>query len=226
MNKAVMASIQPYYVFLIIAKYMGWNIPQDKKVEVRKGFPKDKAWNKKVNIYCSKSKKSFNRIPKEYQPLMRPFLGKVIGEFVCDKIDEFREWQLHPYGKFAEYEQENLDNFLKATCLTFAEVCTYRENLPYYNPLYGWQISNLKIYDRPKELGEFWAYNEEWHKRFDEEDGYCCYDATNEYGECLTDCGDNASVKNCYHCWEEWSGWCHRLTRPPQSWCYVEELEE
>ena len=47
MNKAVMASIQPYYVFLIIARLMGWNIPQYKKVEVRKDFPKDKYWNKK-----------------------------------------------------------------------------------------------------------------------------------------------------------------------------------
>lgn len=86
MNKAVMASIQPYYVFLIIAHKMGWNIPQDKKVEVRKDYPKAKDWNKKVDIYCSKNKKSFNRIPKEYQPLMRPLLGKVICEFVCDYI--------------------------------------------------------------------------------------------------------------------------------------------
>ena len=78
MNKEVMVSIQSYFVFLIIAKYMEWNIPQDKKVEVRKDFPKNKCWNKKAHIYCSKSKKSFNRIPKEYQPLMRPLLGKVI----------------------------------------------------------------------------------------------------------------------------------------------------
>ena len=46
MNKEVMVSIQSYFVFLIIAKYMEWNIPQDKKVEVRKDFPKNKCWNK------------------------------------------------------------------------------------------------------------------------------------------------------------------------------------
>ncbi len=220
MNKAVMASIQPYYVFLIIARLMGWNIPQYKKVEVRKDFPKDKYWNKKVHIYCSKSKKSFNRIPKEYQPLMRPFLGKVIGEFVCDYVDECIPDYNPMIQKFFNYDFWDKRGERLEDCLTDEEKAEYAQG----KTLYGWQISDLKIYDKPKELGEFWAYNEEWHKRFDEEDGYCCYDATNEYGECLTDCGDNTSVKNCYHCWEEWSGWCHRLTRPPQSWFYVEEL--
>ena len=61
---------------------MGWNILQEKTVEVRKDFPKDKAWNKRVHIYCSKNRKSFNRIPKQYRPLMEKFLDRVIGEFV------------------------------------------------------------------------------------------------------------------------------------------------
>lgn len=60
--KAVMLSIQPYYVFLIIARLMGWNIPQDKTVEVRKDFPKDLAWNRQVHIYCSKNRKKKSNI--------------------------------------------------------------------------------------------------------------------------------------------------------------------
>ena len=84
--KSVLKSIQPYYVYLIIARLMGWDIPQEKTIEVRKDFPKDSAWNKKTLIYCSKNRKSFNRIPKEYQPLMARFLGKVIGQFVCNNI--------------------------------------------------------------------------------------------------------------------------------------------
>lgn len=208
MNKAVMISIQSYYVFLIIARLMRWDIPQYKKVEVRKDFPKDKYWNKKVHIYCSKSKKSFNRIPKEYQPLMRPFLGKVIGEFVCDKIDEFHEWQLQPYGKFAEYEQENLDNFLKATCLTFAEVCTYRENLPYYKPLYGWHISQLKIYDKPKELSEFFTIKQN--------------DFISNCDNCPHGNGFDKHSKLCDLC----LGQRRYITRPFQSWGYIAEVED
>ena len=50
MSKSVLISIQPYYVFLIIAKTMGWDIPQEKTIEVRKTVPKDKDWNKKVII--------------------------------------------------------------------------------------------------------------------------------------------------------------------------------
>ena len=73
MNKSVLISIQPYRAFLIIARIMGWNIPQDKTVEVRKDFPKDSAWNKRVHIYCSKNRKSFNRIPKQYRHLMEKF---------------------------------------------------------------------------------------------------------------------------------------------------------
>lgn len=65
---------------------MGWNIPQEKTVEVRKDCPKASDWNKRVHIYCSKNRKSFNRIPKQYQSFMEKFLGKVVGEFVCDSI--------------------------------------------------------------------------------------------------------------------------------------------
>lgn len=92
-------------------------------------------------------------------------------------------------------------------------------------PLYANVIVNAKRYDKPKELGEFWAYNSELEKRYDEQDGYCCYDGTNEHGEPLTDCGSACdNIANCYRCWEEWSGWCHKVKRPPQSYCFVESL--
>ena len=89
MEKAVLMSMQPYWVFLIIAKKMGWNIGKEKTIEVRKNYPKDEKWNKVAKIYCSKDKKSFSKIPKEYQPLMEQFSGKVIGEFVCDSITHY-----------------------------------------------------------------------------------------------------------------------------------------
>ena len=76
-------------------------------------------------------------------------------------------------------------------------------------PLYAWHISELKIYDKPKELSELRAICRHY------DDGLCgdCeyYDyANNEsyrYEECAVD-----GLKP--------------ITRPPQSWCYVEQEDE
>lgn len=106
--KSVLISIQPYWVFLIIAKTMGWNVNQEKTVEIRKSHPKDENWNKVAKMYCSKDKKSFDRIPKEYRPLMERFLGKVIGEFVCDCIEEIG---YSPYNH-GEYLCHNDQSFI------------------------------------------------------------------------------------------------------------------
>lgn len=146
--KSVLISIQPYYVFLIIARLMGWKIPEHKTVEVRKNFPKDLAWNKKAYIYCSKNKKSFDRIPKIYQTLMKELLGKVIGEFICDNIRKGRG-----DNAIAAYYHNNPEE----TCLTDLEIRLYAT---YGKPLYFWHISALTVYDTPKELSDFRVYCE------------------------------------------------------------------
>lgn len=181
--KSVLISIQPYWVFLIIARTIGWNIPQEKTIEVRKDFPKDSTWNKKVHIYCSKNRQSFNRIPKEYQLLMEKFLGKVIGEFVCDEIEKFVVGSL------------TCDDVEEKACLSYKEICDYFYGDNYDNTVrvgYGWHIYDLKIYDTPKALGEFYKI--------------CCKkcDTCNFYDE---------SYGACY--------WDACLTRPPQSWFYI-----
>ncbi len=147
--KSVLISIQPYWVFLIIARLMGWNIPQEKTIEIRKDYPKASDWNKVVHIYCSKSRKSFNRIPKEYQPFMEKFLGRVIGEFVCDRIEQIPCYL--DAGKYEEYLVE--EEFLKSCQLTYDELFNYLKG----KDGYGWHISDLKIYDHPRELGEFYV---------------------------------------------------------------------
>ena len=141
-------SIQPYWVFLIIAKKMGWNIGKEKTIEVRKNYPKDENWNKVAKIYCSKDKKSFAKIPKEYQPLMEQFLGKVIGEFVCKCISE---WNIDPQTKGYFITSEELT----AICLTYEQLHEYGNG----KTLYGIHISDLVIYDKPKKLGEFKKIN-------------------------------------------------------------------
>ena len=63
--------------------------------------------------------------------------------------------------------------------------------------LHGWRIADLKIYDKPKELSHF-TLACKFRKDVCE---LCCF-----YEEAFGGC-------------------CRTLTRPPQSWCYVEELE-
>lgn len=186
--KSVLISIQPYWVFLIIAKAMGWKIDKEKIIEVRKNFPKTEDWNKLVEIYCSKDKKSFNQIPKEYQPLMQKFLGKVVGKFVCDKIEEV-------YQCNSGWVKEN-------GCISQDEFFDYLgiprgTHFGYDKKAYAWHISDLKIYDKPKDLKEF-------KKPCD------------RFLDCIT-C--KRLVRN------DFLSCDNIITKPPQSWCYVEIKE-
>ena len=144
--EAVLISIQPYWLFLIIAKTMGWNINKEKTIEIRKNYPTSSNWDKVVKIYCSKDKKSFAKIPKNYQPLMERFLGKIIGEFVCDEIIDIDlgiEEGVYFNGEFQEgFETNGAGN--NPTCLSFIELENYLTD----NKGYGWHISNLVIYDK------------------------------------------------------------------------------
>lgn len=190
MGKAVLISIRPYWVFLSIAKIMGWNIRQEKTVEVRKNYPKAENWNKVAKIYCSKDKRSFSKIPREYQPLMERFLGKVIGEFVCDSIDtvDVIDTALMRYlrinGKADMF-------FVQKSCLDVDVLYKYLLR----STGYGWHISQLMIYDKPKELSAFGTKHRCNLSEKCTEQGFLC------------------------------AGYC-KLTRPPQSWCYVEELND
>lgn len=151
--KAVLISIQPKWVEKIANG--------KKTIEVRKTAPKQVPF--KCYIYCTYPKKPaytlwLNRRTKN------KFLadGKVIGEFVYDKV-----FLLHPYTydrgsadlerrKFIQtFEGSSKENeILAATCLTQDEMFDY---IGAGNYGYGWHISDLKIYDKPKELSEFFT---------------------------------------------------------------------
>lgn len=200
--KSVLISIQPYWVFLIIAKKMGWNINQEKTVEIRKNYPKSNDWNKVVKIYCSKDKKSFAKIPKEYQPFMEKFLGKVVGEFVCDTVVVDKT-----FGHDALFNA--------ASCMGDAEIAAYCTN----KEMYGWHISNLVIYDKPRELSEFYTVDNEAVKQ--------CEHRERVYNN--PDYTNGAWLLGSYVCNKDETDWCAKcktkpITRPPQSWCYVKEL--
>lgn len=191
--KSVLLSIQPRWCELIASG--------KKTLEVRKTRPKLET-PFKVYIYETLGKKVWTDIPiseeqggGELRDLVRKG-GKVIGEFVCDSIRCFGV----PYPAF----QGELDpKILEQSCCTYYMLHRYA----YHDSLYGWHISDLKIYDKPRKLGEFRKDCPIYEK------GDCCgceylYEESNEsvgyYSECTRD------------------GYIP-LTRAPQSWYYVED---
>lgn len=145
---SVLISIKPYWVFLIMAHNMGWDIPNPKTIEVRKSYPKDDQWNHKVIVYCTGDKKSFQRIPKQYQPAMKEFLGKVVGEFTCDHIEEM-ERDVNDW--LPKHRYDIAPQVLENTCLKEEDLWNYGKG----SPLYGWHISQLYVYSESKQLKEF-----------------------------------------------------------------------
>lgn len=126
----------------------------------------------------------------EYQCLN----GKVIGEFICDKVEVLFDTNGNPEN----YMTDILPTILQNTALSFKEFQDYVGSRADKNNIYGWHISDLKIYDKPKELSEFrksgFMSEEEWL--------FNLYPNT--------------------HC--HYEAWAKKfeITRPPQSWCYVE----
>ena len=184
-----------------------------KTTEVRKSIPKLPV-PFRCYIYCTKggellyrNKHTGNIIltSRRYRKaLLRNFdeelNGKVIGEFVCDYINE---WDIDPQTKKYFMTSEELNE----TCLSYDQLHKYGKD----KILHGWHISNLVIYDKPKELSEFITICPEWEKEyFDTKCLGCKYYFSN--------CADMQ-----YECTVEGE---KPLTRPPQSWCYVEGKED
>ena len=125
--------------------------------------------------------------------------GKVIGEFICDKIIEWQYDKGHQY--YVEYPDDCTSYFPYLKCHSEATglKCSEIEKLGKGKPLYGWHISDLKIYGKPKELSEFYS-----RCNIPENKCKCCDNCFwKENG-----CGKDYAVK--------------KLTRAPQSWQYVE----
>jgi hypothetical protein len=197
--KAVLISIQPKWCELIASG--------KKTVEVRKTRPKLET-PFKCYIYCTEAKGSAFFTEQVFEGekgnYAIPHLGnrKVIGEFVCDRIVDIPHSQY-----FVDYYHAMPQVDLKATCLDMGHIDEYLLS----KDGFGWHISNLVIYDVPRSLSGF--------KRFCDGTGgnIGCkgceyyYSESNEsigfYEECIC---DNLRP----------------LTRPPQSWCYVERLGE
>lgn len=166
--KSILQSIKPQYC-LFIAYGIECPVPvpnSNKRYEVRKNMPKLPTPFKSY-VYCTKSDGNCCYPDGSYH-----WLGKVPFEYVCNYIKV-----IQPLPGRNEYDISADD--LKQTHLSQKELWEYGKG----KPLYLWHISDLKIYDKPKELSVFTGLRK---TKF----GYEPVD----------------------------------IKRPPQSWCYVEEV--
>lgn len=163
-----MAELKPCVLLSIQPKWCELISSGRKTVEIRKTRPKIEP-PFKCYIYETKGEKQYYS-----QPL--PILyfegkGKVIGEFICDCI-------------LNHCEMANADIAEQQGCIKREKLFEYADG----KELYGWHISDLVIYDTPKELNEFKKPSEYRVMSYQKRKSYL-----------------------------------NGFTRPPQSWCYVEE---
>lgn len=211
--KSVMISIKPKWCELIASG--------KKTIEIRKTRPKiDTPF--KCYIYCTKEKYQGKYLhtsnkrgcllgwenpndceitvqPEDFTYTAYTCRGKVIGEFVCDDISKFtaeftdceayEDIRYHYLNEFDEdqdmivvsneWNNPNDSWICSESCLSFDDFKKYIGINFHDIPFYSWHISELKIYDEPKSLKDFYHYG----------------------------------VKR-----------GSKVTRPPKSWCYVDEL--
>ena len=177
----------------------------EKRIEVRKSAPKEVPF--KAYIYCTKEKKQDDIIWAGAFGDRGKWDGHVIGEFICDKVYNIEPifsfydcysgyYDASDFSCFEDYSID--DERLKKTCLTRQDLYIYGKE----KKLFGWHISDLKIYDKPKKLSEFWGRKN------------CLAAHTVDCWTCFATC---LEIKGKHY---------QPLSRPPQSWQYVEEVKE
>ena len=217
-DRAVMLSIKPKYCELIAS---------GKKIfELRKNKPKLQP-PFKCYIYCTKESYKGKYLhtsnqhgkllfwhnpndttitvqPEEYDYTAYACGGKVVGEFVCDKIVPVSVYYSDTNSPIANKE-------FPFFCLTDKEIMDYLGNGVQG---WGWQISDLKIYDKPKTLEDFRK------PCISPEMPYCplCKVGYEYISET-----ESEFYRVDGECYTEWR--CLNLIKkPPQSWCYVQEV--
>ena len=188
--KSVLISIHPEWCEKIVNG--------KKTIEVRKSAPKEVPF--KAYIYCTKVESKW-----QYSDYVGAYVNSkdeivyaqqhIIGEFICDKVDEYTFSHYEAEYRVTHVEQE-------AMGLNQAELIRYGKG----KTLYGWHISDLKIYDKPKELSEFYTIQESGSD-------CCCGCVWHETPL------DEMPCRTC-------TGERKYLYRPPQSWQYVDEVKE
>lgn len=239
--KSIMISIKPIMVEKILNG--------EKTIEIRKNKPSCEL-PCKVYIYCTNSgrplvygqenacveehyTRTYGYSKKEADKIWGVLNGKVVAEFTLNKVEEYELelWDNNTYESIGkvyydeEYGEREVDiletnceiedtKLVKESCLNLPQLRKYLGQG--ISSCYAWHIDNLKIYDKPKELSEFYKNN--YKKIIDELEFNGCDEKHCKFAVGNSFIGDD--------------GYCDysmcpklKLTKPPQSWCYVEEMK-
>lgn len=194
--KSVLISTRPQWVEKICHKIgedeTGKAI-YEKRIEVRKTAPKEVPFK----CYIYETQGQYIKFIHGAHTKYGYGRGKVIGWFICDRI-------ICSQAYFDSQGKNHLTNVfpddIKKTCLDEYDLWDYiagkavKANQMYDG--YLWHISDLKIYDKPRELSEF-------RKPCD------------RFLDCCT-------CRRLVH--NEYMSCDNKITRPPLSWMYVEDL--
>lgn len=222
-HKAVLLSIRPEWCVKILNG--------EKTVEIRKNRPKLKP-PFKCYIYCTKAQKKLITIFRDGDVFGdgEVYRGKpqfvtwdggnipieirqkeqtVIAEFVCDKIRPIigKTWIV----------KEDIERATSGSCLSLKQIIEYAgwshcSSFTERKELYAWHISDLKVYDTPRDLDEFSRFGFFGMGRSNCVCGnWRCenYEPSDSHMEPPT-----CKIEGC------------SIYRSPQSWCYVAEVEE
>ena len=137
MDKSVLISIRPKWCEKIARG--------EKTVEVRKTRPKLET-PFKCSIYRTKGTVPHIINGKWVQMEVG---GTVIGEFICDRIYELETRSTGGSYYVKGEDQPTTNDVAQQSCLTLRDMHEYLQAANGY----GWHISDLKIYDTPRELG-------------------------------------------------------------------------
>lgn len=206
--KAVLLSIRPKWCSRI---FSGW-----KTVEIRKTRPVSLKEPFKCYIYCTKGTKFFcwkavDHLyfdDRSHNLFDRRADGMVVGEFICDDIRRI--------GPEYCVVKEDIESAISGSLLTVPQVKDYagwKSGMSYADlkDLYGWHISELKIYDKPRDLDEFSRFGFFGMGRSNCVCGnWRCENYETSYHYMIP---PTCKIDGCSIC------------RPPQSWCYVEDAE-
>ena len=187
-----------------------------KSIEVRKSYPSIPT-PFKVYVYETKGATDTPWVDEDGHFIYKG-RGEIIGSFVCDRVEEYEgefwdddtyeriqePWEPSDFAEYGEYEYDTIGEngefygkgieLSKQSCLSWNELRKYvGQGL---KDFYGWHITEPKLFDKPRGLGEFkhkikvpWAWQE------------------------------NGKAIGYFYKWQP-------ITRAPQSWVYCETIDE
>lgn len=122
-----------------------------KTIEVRKSYPKDFVGDVYEVVSKTNFEKDLMEIPENEREFFKQFKGKVGLKFTLNKVEEIHQNYQIELGSWRYYENE--ETIEELACLDNGDLQDYLD----MKTGYAWHISNLEIFDKPKELSGFYG---------------------------------------------------------------------